>query len=539
MREMSNGQSTRLLLGDCDREQCRSNIVTEKSGGQGSPQFKQSKCDFVLSSTRFERSLALGSPKTNCSFDRLAYFVLFGWGAGLLVFTKYAWIMRGGVFQQEPWENYQVVVQTMSMVSTFLAFLVVIREVYQLVRLPGAEWKTISELDASSTKSLTGSWLGPLKIAIAITIALGVGIPGEHGLLQVLTPHPETTHSNITIEYTYLSEVDMGSRYALCCNGLFAEYTRLLLSQGEYLHSSSDFYGNVKIPDLARLKDYTEDDKDWTSIPLDDKIIYASLLGVPLSRVPSTGNTTFTIEASYYSNKRWPKRWEDLRSNNPSEVVEVEPQPLLIQSTFYGSSIRYVREHQSPYWRNTTVSAYCTIKTHYVSVNITCTPSFCSATSMRPSRMPHPNINMTDFGHIRAFYEFTRVLMIAGRDGHATLNGDITDGNTLTEYFLQDPYFGSKRDSWGNTTPYYNHSLSTAREFAERIQMVLNGFKMLHMGGTTVRNWPNLENTKLTTGHNVAEESVMVVGIWKMTFVALLGVSLVIFAVVEIATSRH
>jgi hypothetical protein len=34
-------------------------------------------------------------------------------------------------------------------------------------------------------------------------------------------------------------------------------------------------------------------------------------------------------------------------------------------------------------------------------------------------------MNMTDLGNIRAFYEFMRVLMIAGRDGHAVVNGDI------------------------------------------------------------------------------------------------------------------
>jgi hypothetical protein len=145
-------------------------------------------------------------------------------------------------------------------------------------------------------------------------------------------------------------------------------------------------------------------------------------------------------------------------------------------------------------------------------------------------------MNMTDLGNIRAFYEFTRTLMIAGRDGHAAVNGDIIDGNTLTEYFLQNPYFGSNRDRWGNSGPWYNHlvsSLPTPEAFGLRIQMVLNGFRMLHMGGTLVRDWPNLSNTRFTTGFNVVDESVVVVRPTNVIAVALLGLGLVVSAFVE------
>ena len=79
------------------------------------------------------------------------------------------------------------------------------------------------------------------------------------------------------------------------------EYARLLLSRGEYFHFPSDFYGNVKIPDLYRLKDYNEDDVEWTAVRSDNNTAYSSLMGVPVSGVPTIGKTTFTIETSYYS----------------------------------------------------------------------------------------------------------------------------------------------------------------------------------------------------------------------------------------------
>jgi hypothetical protein len=58
-----------------------------------------------------------------------------------------------------------------------------------------------------------------------------------------------------------LIHVFIGSRYrmSLC---LFAEYTRLLFSQREILYSLSNFYKNVKIPYLACLKDYSENDSE-------------------------------------------------------------------------------------------------------------------------------------------------------------------------------------------------------------------------------------------------------------------------------------
>jgi hypothetical protein len=432
-------------------------------------------------------------------------------------------------------------------------------------------------------------WLSSAKVRLAVAVALLVAIPGERGLAQILGTRPVRHFSEVSIEYTYLSNLDMASRYALCCQGLFSEYSRLLMSQGGYLHSPSDFLGNVKIPDFASLKSYQENDEEWTIIPWDDTVTYSSLSGIPIAGVPSLGVTTFTFETSYYAvqcdnvtmgppreyyiigrgdaysespafsgpfsetnitfgldstaslslatagfeRSRWPDHWNI--SENLKERGKPEPQPLLVQSTRYGSSIKYVREHNDTSWsRNTTLSAFCTVQMHYLSVNVSCAGSSCAATSMRPSQMPHPNMNLTDFGNIRAFFEFTSSLMIAGRDGHANTEGDLIDGNTLTEYFLQDPYFGSKRDRWGSYGPFYEHPLSTPEEFAVRLQMVLNGFKMLLMGGTVVREHPNLSNTKFTTGEHIVEGIVPVVDMWRLSGLLLTAVGLIMIGTEEL-----
>jgi hypothetical protein len=147
--------------------------------------------------------------------------------------------------------------------------------------------------------------------------------------------------------------------------------------------------------------------------------------------------------------------------------------------------------------------------------------------------MSHPNINMTDLGHVRAFYFFTKELIMASRGGHELPNGDRIPANTLTEHFLQDPYFGSNRDFWGEGAPYLKDPFPTPEGFASRIQTVLNGFRMLHMGGTTMRDWPNIENSRFTVGENVVGESVVVVKLWNMMVVLLLGVGLIMRGIVE------
>jgi hypothetical protein len=179
---------------------------------------------------------------------------------------------------------------------------ITIREVHQAERLSHlSEWRELSDTCHQYVIYLIKGYHWPLKAATAALAALWIVLPGKFGLLQILSVHEQNSHSNVTIQYTYLSEVDIGARHALCCNGLFAEYARLLLSQGEYFHSASDFYGNVKIPDLYRLKDYNEDDVEWTAIPSDNSTDYSSLMGVPVSGVPTIGKTTFTIDTSYYS----------------------------------------------------------------------------------------------------------------------------------------------------------------------------------------------------------------------------------------------
>lgn len=62
--------------------------------------------------------------------------------------------------------------------------------------------------------------------------------------------------------------------------------------------------------------------------------------------------------------------------------------------------------------------------------------------------------------------------------------------------------------------------------------MALSGFRM-HVGGTTGREFPNGEKSKVTVGENVVGEPVAVAKLWKMMVVMLLGVGLIVYGIVE------
>lgn len=180
-----------------------------------------------------------------------------------------------------------------------MAILLVSRELHQPARPKAASESRIEVGSHVRTSGTTRYWPRFLRLVAVTTLALWVGTPGESALLQLFTSRMRSHYSKVTIGYRYLSEVDMGARSALSGKALFSEYTRLLLSQGEYLYSPADFYGNVKVPDFARLSNHTQENADWTHVP-SDKTVYSSVLGVPVSGIPTMGTTTFTIENSYY-----------------------------------------------------------------------------------------------------------------------------------------------------------------------------------------------------------------------------------------------
>ncbi|KXG47219.1 uncharacterized protein PGRI_010890 [Penicillium griseofulvum] len=61
---------------------------------------------------------------------------------------------------------------------------------------------------------------------------------------------------------------------------------------------NQDLWGNIRFPVIENLE---TNNTNWMNVPENDNMTYASLVGVPVIGLPSSGNTSFTLPGSYLS----------------------------------------------------------------------------------------------------------------------------------------------------------------------------------------------------------------------------------------------
>ncbi|CAI7659167.1 unnamed protein product [Penicillium glandicola] len=61
---------------------------------------------------------------------------------------------------------------------------------------------------------------------------------------------------------------------------------------------NQDLWGNIRFPVIDNLE---KNSTGWMDVPSNDNMTYASLVGVPVIDLPSSGNTSFTLPGSYLS----------------------------------------------------------------------------------------------------------------------------------------------------------------------------------------------------------------------------------------------
>ena len=61
---------------------------------------------------------------------------------------------------------------------------------------------------------------------------------------------------------------------------------------------NQDLWGNIRFPVIENLE---KNSTGWMNVPKNDNLTYASLVGVPVIDLPTSGNTSFTLPGSYLS----------------------------------------------------------------------------------------------------------------------------------------------------------------------------------------------------------------------------------------------
>ena len=337
---------------------------------------------------------------------------------------------------------------------------------------------------------------------------------GGQSSLHILSTKLYTTStpsSMIYLSTKNISTLGQGADFSSEVPPLNALYISSLLSPAATKQSTMDSWGNVKIPNLSRLKSIAANATGWKEIP-QQNVSYSSLVGIPVALGRSDGNTTtgslsdrnitFTIETDYinldcFSLKPGPSINVSFSSDGiphngkfagpigetfwialnqfapfvydswPSEIkpsnVSANPSTLLFQSRAFDEQGIYSL-------------AYCNITETYVEAAVIYYGSnkTYAITSMRESQQPHLPSNLSPISFLGMFSNFASSLYKAIPAGHPATS-------SATELYLNSglsPFTGTSdasEDGDGSfeTVSLYKVPISL---FEERLTQILNTY---------------------------------------------------------------
>ncbi|KAK7993219.1 hypothetical protein PG989_006600 [Apiospora arundinis] len=297
--------------------------------------------------------------------------------------------------------------------------------------------------------------LRQLRIAAPLLLALWSLSPlgGQASLRLVYTaPHLETSKHNFTY-LAYVSGSFTGGRGSSAGDdrriGIYSVFTASLMSPIAGQRAHQDLYGNIKIPLLNRVRNFTYTDT-WKVLRQDEDVPWSSLVGLPVENVPASGVSRFIISTGYmvaacevaglnYSlpvnngtgygsalcgNARDGAYSKCHESGGNFAVSKVGPM-------IYGSSInkstnlplfppvsfefRATASGFGDSSKTLLTRANCSVTMEYVDVQIECNGRSCHSIAIRPSTQPATHAEAIGVGkEITQYYNFTRFTPING-----------------------------------------------------------------------------------------------------------------------------
>ncbi|KLJ12917.1 hypothetical protein EMPG_12108 [Blastomyces silverae] len=156
---------------------------------------------------------------------------------------------------------------------------------------------------AFSTQVLMGSFN---KLAIGLLCLWALSPLGGQSSLHIVTTIPSIAVASKEIRTfnTDISSPFNTMRQPLGIplpqvNGL---YITSLLAPPDAKRAPTDVWGNLKVPLISRLaSNHTANETGWYNFDaFKETILYSSLIGIPVAGLSWKGNTTFTMESSYF-----------------------------------------------------------------------------------------------------------------------------------------------------------------------------------------------------------------------------------------------
>lgn len=264
---------------------------------------------------------------------------------------------------------------------------------------------------------------GLVEVVLALVWALSP--LGGQAMLRVVSFQPAGEVSFRQVQYLDSSNSTFPQSLVGRSNGGYtipvaALFLASVGAPGTTRNSSMDTWGNMKIPMVEQLPGFQSmESTEWTNVDAtSEPPIYSSLLGIPTANVPSTGNSTFTVETAYM-NVNCPALnrvpYVDIVKTRAS-MSPSDPSTCPCNNTFMWGEISTLSSQEGKggaarcgassldsrslmYFSfdndGNGTFANCSMTTSYVELQVDCTGWNCSTTAVRPSTKQNPSANHT------------------------------------------------------------------------------------------------------------------------------------------------
>ncbi|PGH34620.1 hypothetical protein GX50_02510 [[Emmonsia] crescens] len=386
-----------------------------------------------------------------------------------------------------------------------------------------------SVFDPFSTQVLMGSFN---MMAIGLLCLWALSPLGGQYFLHIVRTTPSIAVASKEI-YTFNTEISSpfnAMRQPLSFVGpqLNGLYITSLMAPPDAKRAPADVWGNLKVPLMSHLAlNHTANETGWYNFDaFSENISYSSLIGIPVRGLPWSGNTTFTMESSYFDIDCFTLKNFTAPPGTDLSMTKSKEAPKLLQipnNTLYGqagtrssfnfgidSSVDWRSGYLTKLWddgmsslipnvtdnektffdkkqtflfesklsvfpgvENPATVAYCNIRRVYVESAVYCVGNSssinkpqCSVTATRDTRKLHPPADITPFLFRAVLDKFTSSL--------ATSQGQ----NETGRYSLMEKYLNN------TDTPLlvqevgmklYNLDKAV---FSQRLTQVLNTYYM-------------------------------------------------------------
>ncbi|PGH06395.1 hypothetical protein GX51_02407 [Blastomyces parvus] len=278
-----------------------------------------------------------------------------------LVLGSYAAVKNGKPVDDKEWHHLQV-----GMKTAVTAFPIVFAAVMGRLTKNLATWRLERGISLGHLEQLLGSstvfstfstqvLMGSFNmLAIGLLCLWALSPLGGQSSLHILKTIPSFAVASKDI-HTFNTEISspfnaMRQPLSFLVPQLNGLYITSLMAPPEAKRAPTDVWGNLKVPLISHLtSNHTANETGWYNFDAFSEIVpYSSLIGIPVAGLPWNGNTTFTMESSYFdvdcftlsaasqvpitSNFTMPPgtRPSRTKSEDPPNLLQIQ------NSTFYG-----------------------------------------------------------------------------------------------------------------------------------------------------------------------------------------------------------